>query len=353
MLQSIEQDRPSIQDFPRLLRLGLVEQRAHNYLRFSNPASIEAGLRPTSREGIWLFIAEESLSFMGEKLTDNQKVILLDLFSVLRRMYKSADDLWDQSPERREYIIANPSSRVMETLTWENQGTANVTDMPLALRYVNARLRFYYPQDEYRRNRISESFGSFIQGATSALVDFEHLKRNEQPKWEECLQFYKKTTGRIGKTVGQLVGKVTSTSDGTISFLEEVFEKASVVSQIVDDIVDSPLDIADEESPSVVKAFLRQNHEELETVGNYAGVSGKQISHRKFHQIAPQTDVQIRSIFQNFTTGIPPRLQQFLNDFYFALPPSKVSHADLLNKGWHTSLEAHDQMQRYLEKIDL
>lgn len=349
MLARIEQDRPSLPDFHRLFRLGLDEQKAHSYLRFSNPAMMEAGLKPTSREGIWLFIAEESLSFRGERLADDKKIILLDLFSVLRRMYKSADDLWDQSPTAKAYIMADPAKRVLEPLSWDNHGVANITDMPLALKYLNTRLESYFPQDNDKRTRILESYRSFIQDATSALVDFEHLKRGRQPGWADCLDFYKRTTGRIGRTVGQVVGEVTNTSEETTRFLEEVFGKASVVSQIVDDIIDSPLDLTDNESPSLVKALLQQYRSEQEALIDYA----IQISHRKFHQLAPQTDNQVREIFENIITDIPSKIQRFLNDFYYALLPSKVSHADPLNKGWHTCFEAHGLMERYLSTVNI
>lgn len=348
MLSRLEQDRPALQDFLRVPRLGHAGQKAKNYLRFTNPDMIEAGLKPTSREGVWLMIAEESLSFKREKVTEIQKIILLDLFSVLRRMYKSADEVWDQNQDKREYIMANSATRVMETLTWENQGVANITDMPLALKYLNIRLLSYFPDDTQKRSNISASFGSFIQDATAALVDFEFIKRKRQPEPKDCLVFYKRTAGRIGRTVGQVIGEVTNSSEETKLYLQDVFEKASVVSQLVDDIIDSPLDVGDTQSPSVVKAILSQNQGEYDVMGKYAVMNLSQISHRKFKQLAPITDRQLKVIFDESVFSLPPKLQQFLTDFYYALPPSKVSHADPLNKGWHTSLQAHRLMADYV-----
>src|SRR3989338_10877020 len=128
ILREINRNRPRFQDFPEARRLFSVSRQAHDYLKYSNPEMDKAALKPSSREGIWLYITEACLAETGRQLTSDQKVILIDIFSVLRRIYKSADEAWDQSPEIREYVTQDPLVRVMDRLSWSNGGVTNITD---------------------------------------------------------------------------------------------------------------------------------------------------------------------------------------------------------------------------------
>ena len=69
----------------------------------------------------------------------------MDLFSTLRRIYKSADDVWEESPEIRDFIMSDPLSRVTMPLKWTYNGVEKITHLSPLLDYLNLRLKKYYP----------------------------------------------------------------------------------------------------------------------------------------------------------------------------------------------------------------
>ena len=350
MLERIQLNRPSLNEVPNVMRLFRIAQKANRYIEFAPEEMGEAGLFASSREGIWMYLAEESLRPLGFELSLQQKVTLIDLFSVLRRMYKSADDAWDQSEEIRDYISGDPLSRITGPLRWSRNGIENVTHLSPLFGYLSLRLSAYFPNDGEKRSRIQSAYESFVRKAAFALVDLESLQSQKQPEWTECLNFYTETTGAIGKTIGLIVNEVIGSNENSKRVLQSNFRQAAVVSQLTDDIRDIPLDLADQRSPSVIKAILQQFSAENDALLNYARGGSSHISYRIFKQLAPQTAVAAKNLLFNCIDGMPKNIQQFLRDFYFSLPPMAISHEDPLNKGWHTSPEADQKRGSYVNR---
>lgn len=350
MLERFDQNRPSLNEIPSAIRLFSVAQRAHRNIEMAPPEMSEAGLYASSREGIWMYLTEESLHPLGVDLSSQQKVTLIDLFSVLRRIYKSADVAWDQSQEVRDYISGDPLSRMTRPLRWNNQGIENITHLSPILDYLDKRLSSYFPNDREKRDRIKSAYEDFVKTAAFTLVDFERLQIQKQPDWRDCFDFYEKTTGGIGETIGIIVNEIVDGDENSKRTLQSNFKQAAIVSQLTDDIRDLPLDMVDQRSPSAVKAMLQLVPMEYSTVLDYAQKHTSHISYRLFKNIAPQTAVNAQNLFLDCIDGLPKNIQRFLRDFYYSLPPMAVSHEDPSNKGWHTHPEADRIVSNYVNR---
>lgn len=350
MLERFDQNRPSLNEIPSAIRLFSVAQRAHRNIEMAPPEMSEAGLYASSREGIWMFLTEESLQPIGVELSLQQKVTLIDLFSVLRRIYKSADDAWDQSQEVRDFVSGDPLSRVTGPLRWSNQSGENITHLSPLFEYLDLRLTAYFPNDREKRNRIKTAYESFVKNAVFALVDFERLQIQKKPDWKDCFDFYEKTTGGIGETIGIIVNEIVDGDENSKRTLQSNFKQAALVSQLADDIRDLPLDMVDQRSPSAVKAMLQLFPTEYNAVLDYAQKNTSHISYRLFKNRAPQTAVNAQNLFLDCIDGLPKNIQRFLRDFYYSLPPMAVSHEDPSNKGWHTHPEADQIVSNYVHR---
>ncbi len=350
MLERIQLNRPSLNEIPNAIRLFGVAQKANKYIAFAPAEMNEAGLFASSREGIWMYLTEENLRPLGAELSLQQKVTLIDLFSVLRRIYKSADDAWDQSQEVRDFISDDPLSRVTGPLRWNNQGVENITHLSPLFDYLDLRLNTYFQNDREKRERIKSVYETFVKNAAFALVDFEELQSRRQPEWRECLDFYDKTTGAIGKAIGTIVNELVDGDENSKQKLQINFREAALVSQLADDVRDLPLDMVDQRSPSVIKAMIQADSAEQSSISYYALGNISHISYRIFKQLAPQTAASIEKVFLGCINGLPKKIQRFLKDFYYTLPPAAVSHEDPLNKGWHTNPEADYKVSTYVKR---
>jgi geranylgeranylglyceryl phosphate synthase family protein len=349
MLETFRLNRPALREIPQTARLIYAAQKARRFVELSPVEMGEAGLYASSREGIWMYLVDESLRPFGVTVSVEQKRVLADLFSVLRRIYKSADDAWDQSLEVREYVSSDPLGRVAEPLTWGNQGAGNITHLSPLFNYLNLRLLRYFPDDEYKRNRIREEYESFVKAAAFALVEFEELRLGGRPDWRDCFDFYKKTTGRIGEAVGSIVGELIGADDEIKQRLKFNLTQAALVSQLADDVRDLPFDTLDDRSPSAVKSMLSLLPDEYNSVVNFAYKHGPHLSYRVFKRLAPLTANRVEKfLYFDCLNNLPRKIQKFLRDFFYTLPPMVVSHEDPLNKGWPTAPEADLRISNYV-----
>jgi geranylgeranylglyceryl phosphate synthase family protein len=351
MLEKFQLNRPTLCEVPSAIRLLSVAQQANRFIELAPVEMSDAGLFASSREGIWMYLAEESLRPLGIKLSFDQETTLIDLFSILRRIYKSADDAWDQSQQVRDYISGDPLSRVMGPLRWNHQGVENVTHLSPLFEYLNLRLAGYFPNDEEKMGRIRSVYESFVTDAVFALVDFERLHLREQPEWRECFDYYGRTTGRIGESIGSIVNEIIDGDKRAKQILQTNFKQAALVSQLADDIRDLPLDVVDTRSPSAIKALLRLVPEEYESLLKYAQRNTSHISYRIFKHLAPKTaNIAEKLLYFRCISGLPKNIQRFLRDFYYTLPPMAVSHKDPLNKDWHTHPKADQRVSTYVNR---
>lgn len=348
MLDTIQQNRTSFTEIPNALRLLRISQKAKQYSELASSDLGNAGLFSSLREGVWMYLTVESLKPFGIELNINQKAVLIDLFSTLRRIYKSADDVYDESPEIRKFIMPDPLSRVTMPLRWNHGGVEKVTHLSPLLEYVGFSLSKFFPDDPDKKENIVSTFESFIKRSVFALVDFEILTSHKQPTWQDCFAFCKNTTGSIGETVGELVSNIIDSDEDTKRTLQTNMGCAALVSQLTDDIRDIPIDLLDNKSPNVIKRIIQKFPSELNVLSGYRQYQTQHISYRIFRQLAPETAAFAKALFLDCIKGLPKNIQRFLEDFYYSLPPLAVTHKDPLNKGWPTDPKSDEKISTFL-----
>lgn len=343
---SLSQERPEIRRIPSLLRLARAQKLGKDYTQLVSPQLSEVGLYPSTREGIWLVIANSVLSEYGIVMKPDQINSLMDQFVILRRIYKSADDAWDQSLEVRNFILQDPFENARKPLTWTDlEGNNCIADVGTVLNFLDYWLLHRYPRDPLRSTRITQLFNDFIDNSVMALVSFESMIENERmPLFHESYDFYRETTGGIGNLIAQLITIEIGCSSRIQEALQKSFVTASITSQMVDDCRDILFDINDPRSPNLIK-ILAISYGEIAW-----DAVPRHISYRELKGRFPNSTIVIDNLLRNLVQDLPKNLRQFLEDFYFALPPSAVSHKDKSNKSQHTNPTNHELLLKDNEK---
>jgi geranylgeranylglyceryl phosphate synthase family protein len=333
-----------------MYRLLQAQRMAHQACaRFESNEMKRAGFVPSTREGIWIYLADMSLQEQQTfyALTDPQQQLLMELFVILRRIYKSADSAYDSCPDVRVRLSRDPTCTLRERFVYTIDDKPAITDMRLLLDYTRRRLLDLFPAEDKKRAQILELITSFIRDAAKSLAFFG---TPVPARFQDCESLHQSTTGAIGHTVAQIIVAALENDTQTLidhETLENIFFSASMVAQWCDDIADILLDIFDMRSPSMVKAFLHDDQSEYANLVAYAAQYPKDhISFQQLFRLAPRTAHKVSDSIDGYTIDLPASIRQFLSDLRH-LPPAFVSHQDPNNIDQHTPLSAVECLRDY------